>query len=244
MGTSHRGRGWRVGLALGALWLALSGEVGAQEVCRARLGDYCAPDRCGPCGEGQGDCDPGQCLPGLVCVEEGATDRCRPAESCTPGAGDYCAPDQCGPCGEGDGDCDPGQVCVEEGATDRCRAVGPGSNFQVQLDGVWRGVCCDGRVPEVSDRDCLWTESDRTLTDQTAGLKLDCPEGPPTACVCNGSGERMHGRDGSDVDTSLSRPDGGPIFPDFLVDTCVVVDADGTLVTEWTDGSCPSFRLE
>ena len=37
--------------------------------------DYC--EKCGPCAEGQGDCDPGQCADGLTCHEEGSIDRCR-----------------------------------------------------------------------------------------------------------------------------------------------------------------------
>src|SRR5688500_14834406 len=50
--------------------------------------NYCSSSECGPCVEGEGDCDPGQCEDGLECVEEGSVDHCR-AESCdaAPGAG-------------------------------------------------------------------------------------------------------------------------------------------------------------
>ncbi len=70
--------------------------VHASDDCTSRApgaGDYCAPDQCGPCWEGEGDCDPGQCGSGLTCAEEGSVDRCRPVEdTCdvAPGGGNYC----------------------------------------------------------------------------------------------------------------------------------------------------------
>ena len=88
------------------------------------------PDLCrdyGPCGAGQGDCDPGQCGAGLVCVNDVGAQYGLPAyydvcevPSGTP-SGDP-DPDLCrdyGPCGVGQGDCDPGQcgeglVCVAD----------------------------------------------------------------------------------------------------------------------------------
>ncbi|MEQ1507518.1 MAG: hypothetical protein ABMB14_35135, partial [Myxococcota bacterium] len=170
-------------------------EEGAVDHCRTVAGctpgamDFCATSECGPCAVGEGDCDPGQCEAGLTCVEEGAVDHCRSTAGCTPGASDFCATSECGPCADGEGDCDPGQceaglTCVEEGAVDHCRAAGAGaSNLEVRLGGVWTGVCCDGPTLALSDRDCFWTEYDRTLTDQNAGLKLDCPEGSPTCCT-------------------------------------------------------------
>jgi hypothetical protein len=227
------------------------------DACSGALGDldYCATDRCGPCGEGEGDCDPGQCASGFECVEEGAVDHCRPvADGCsaaTPGAMDYCATNRCGPCGEGEGDCDPGQCgsgleCVEEGGVDHCRTVGSGgggtSNLQVRLDGAWNPVCCDGGIPEVSDRDCWWTEYDRTLTDTAVGLKLFCPEGNPANCTCGSWGERMHGANGS-LDSSVGLPEGGPVYPNFGEETCVYITSSGRLATEWTNSGCPNFRL-
>ena len=175
-----------------------------------------------------------------------ATEACAEAE---PGAADYCASSQCGPCGEGEGDCDPGQcedglACAEEGAVDRCRAASGHSNLQVEVDGVWRGICCVGGVPELSDRDCRWTERDRVLTDETAGRALDCPEGSPKDCECDGSGERMHGWGGGHVDRSIGSRDGGPVYADYTQDTCVVVDEDGELRTAWTSSGCPRLRLE
>lgn len=174
------------------------------------------------------------------------------SESCSsadPGDGDYCASYNCGPCGEGEGDCDPGQcqaglVCVEEGAVDRCRSADSGySNFQVKVDGQWRGVCCDGSTLKVTDGDCWWTESNRRLTDQSAGLNLNCPEGSPTDCKCGGWAEPMHGINGWEVSASLSRSNGGPIYSNEGIETCVYVKSSGKLATRWTDSSCPAFRL-
>ncbi len=79
---------------------------------------------CGPCSEGQGDCDnDGECLLGLICGEDlgpmfgfGATvDICVQAATpttCTDplGSGSFCT--FCGPCGEGEGDCDSDAECA------------------------------------------------------------------------------------------------------------------------------------
>jgi hypothetical protein len=231
-------------------------EEGAIDHCRAvdtcaaapGASDYCASYQCGPCGNGEGDCDPGQCGPGLECVEEGAVDHCRP-DTCAaaPGASDYCTSAQCGTCAVGEGDCDPGQCdlgleCVEEGSVDHCRQASP-SNFEVKVSGVWKSVCCNGGTPGLSDQACSWTESDRILTDETAHLKLNCPEGNPAACVCDYNGERMHGSNGYEIDYSIHRNDGGPVYPNYQMETCVVVDASGHLKTAWSSASCPSFRL-
>ena len=86
--------------------------------------DFCASNRCGPCSEGEGDCDPGQCDPGLNCAEEGAVDHCRII-----------------PLGNGD------------------------SNLQVQINNIWKPICCVNGDLEISDQDCLWTELNRRLTD-------------------------------------------------------------------------------
>ncbi len=206
--------------------------------------DYCASSVCGPCAEGEGDCDPGQCAAGLECVEEGWVDHCWAEASCgTLGARDYCASSVCGPCAEGEGDCDPGQCaaglgCVEEGSIDHCRTVETGS-LEVQDDGVWKAVCCNGGTPELSAGDCEWSVSDRFLTDEGHGVKLDCLEGDPSDCVCNSTGETLHG-----ADYSIFLPGGGPLFPNYLEETCVVVKPDGRLATDWTDSACPDFRLD
>ena len=164
---------------------------------------FCSSDKCGPCDEGEGDCDPGQCLSGFECEEEGVVDRCRHATS---------------------------------GGKDS-------SNFQVRLNGEWKGICCNGGRLEVSARDCTWTEDGRVLTDESADLTLDCPEGRPKDCVCNATGERMHGLDGH-VNTSITLRNGAPIFSNNRLETCVVVGSKGELKTEWTDSSCPHFRLQ
>ena len=110
--------------------LVCANDVGAQyglpahyDVCETPNGGGTGvpnPDLCrdyGPCGVGQGDCDPGQCGEGLVCANDvGAQyglpahyDVCEVPSGNTPPAPD---PDYCrdyGPCGVGQGDCDPGQ---------------------------------------------------------------------------------------------------------------------------------------
>ena len=84
------------------------------------------PDYCqdfGPCSVGEGDCDPGQCGAGLVCINDVGAQYGLPAhyDVCeTPGGGsdpDYCQ--DFGPCSVGEGDCDPGQcgaglVCIND----------------------------------------------------------------------------------------------------------------------------------
>jgi hypothetical protein len=167
-----------------------------------------------------------------------------------PEDGDYCDEDLCGPCGEGEGDCDPGECqagleCVSEGSVDHCRPLAGGpSNLQVNLGGVWIGVCCDGDTPRISGGDCQWTEDGRRLTDEAEERTLDCPEGGPTSCDCsNGSGEKLHGYDGGNLDESIDLPLGGPIYSGGDKETCVVVDEDGELRTERIDEGCPDFRL-
>ena len=105
-------------------------DVGAQyglpayyDVCEVPSGTPSGdpdPDWCrdyGPCGVGQGDCDPGQCGEGLVCAADvgpqyglpAIYDVCEVPSGSSPPAPD---PDYCrdyGPCGVGQGDCDPGQ---------------------------------------------------------------------------------------------------------------------------------------
>ncbi len=242
--------------ALLALWASdavdLVTPAEATETCDALPGaqDYCASSPCGPCAEGQGDCDEGQCGPGLACVEEGTIDRCRRIDGAcgaAPDSPEYCAASGCGPCGEGAGDCEPGEcgpglACMEEGVVDRCRPWSGASNLEVLIGGVWRGVCCDGSRPEVSSEPCWWTEGDRILTDETADREMDCDEGGPQPCACGGSAERLHGVGGGEAENSLARPDGGPLYPDYRMGTCVDVTDDGELETRRTDASCPSFR--
>ena len=101
-------------------------DVGAQyglpahyDVCETPGGGP-DPDFCrdfGPCSDGQGDCDPGQCGPGLECVDNVGAQYGLPAhyDVCeTPGGGpdpDFCR--DFGPCSAGQGDCDPGQMWGE-----------------------------------------------------------------------------------------------------------------------------------
>ena len=93
--------------------------------------DYCRD--CGPCSEGQGDCDTNsECESGLNCVQVLGTDYCQSVGGCTLPAGhlDYCSDPACGPCGIGEGDCDTnsecesGLNCVQVIGTDYCQSVG------------------------------------------------------------------------------------------------------------------------
>ena len=84
------------------------------------------PHRCrdyGPCGVGQGDCDPGQCGAGLVCAADVGSQYGLPAhyDVCEVPSGTLTqAPDPhfCAsggpnyPCEAGEGDCDPGQCAA------------------------------------------------------------------------------------------------------------------------------------
>ena len=113
--------------------LVCANDVGAQyglpahyDVCETPSGRGTGvpnPDLCrdyGPCGVGQGDCDPGQCGEGLVCVADVGPQYSLPAiyDVCEVPSGssppdpdpDYCR--DYGPCGVGQGDCDPGQCAV------------------------------------------------------------------------------------------------------------------------------------
>ncbi len=106
------------------------GFTAATDVCRADnsggcpwpLGDprYCRD--CGPCADGEGDCDGNvQCVAGLGCSQNvGADfgfaaniDVCTAPDSSCPwplGHGRLCT--DCGPCAAGQGDCDSDQECV------------------------------------------------------------------------------------------------------------------------------------
>ncbi|MEM6928023.1 MAG: S8 family serine peptidase, partial [Myxococcota bacterium] len=108
--------------------------------CPWNPGDWNYCRDCGPCGEGEGDCEPGECESGLVCATDvgpnygwpSAVDVCElPAPTCpwSPGDWNYCR--DCGPCGQGEGDCEPGEcasglVC----ATD----VGPNYGWPSAVD--------------------------------------------------------------------------------------------------------------
>ena len=117
-----------------AAGLVCVNDVGAQyglpahyDVCEAGGRGQPDPDYCrdfGPCSAGQGDCDPGQCAAGLVCVNDVGAQYGLPAhyDVCEAGGRGQPDPDYCrdfGPCSAGQGDCDPGQcaaglVCVND----------------------------------------------------------------------------------------------------------------------------------
>jgi hypothetical protein len=78
--------------------------------------DYCRTSGCGPCDEGEGDCDnDGECAGDLYCDYVRGTDYCRSAGaggcSLPVGHSDYCRDPACGPCGAGEGDCDSNSEC-------------------------------------------------------------------------------------------------------------------------------------
>ncbi len=81
-------------------------------------GRFCTD--CGPCAQGEGDCDnDAECGSGLICADNvGAqfgfapgVDVCVASGGCTldPGNGRFCT--DCGPCGAGQGDCDQDSEC-------------------------------------------------------------------------------------------------------------------------------------
>ena len=131
------------------------GQPGHADYCR----DY------GPCRAGVGDCDPGQCASGLVCVNDVGARYGLPAhyDVCEArGSGpdpDYCVSNYCG---LGDGDCDPGQcdegVCVNDVGTryglpahyDVCEAGSrPDPDYCVSNDcGLGEGDCDPGQCDE------------------------------------------------------------------------------------------------
>jgi hypothetical protein len=59
--------------------------------------------------------------------------------------------------------------------------------------------------------------------------------------VCDSSGERLHSSTG-DLAGILGAT-GGTLYSDYEMATCVVINGDGELETDWTGASCPQFRL-
>jgi Trypsin-like peptidase domain len=147
--------------------------LGTRTACTLDPGDwaYCSDPACGPCAEGQGDCDSDQeCRPGLVCAQDvGAKygwdptmDVCeqpgsgQPSSLCTlqPGDWGYCSDPNCGPCDAGLGDCNsdsecqPGLVCLkgtgaEHGFAPSVDTCGPASARKCTLTkGDWN-YCAD-----------------------------------------------------------------------------------------------------
>lgn len=106
--------------------------LGVSDACDKQAGSwaYCTDPACGPCAEGEGDCDSEkECAQGLVCTQdvgaeygwEDTVDVCeKPLEAqvapseCErqPGDLDYCADPACGPCALNEGDCDSDSECL------------------------------------------------------------------------------------------------------------------------------------
>ena len=97
----------------------LVGVALARDWCVPPDPDYCVSR---VCGEGEGDCDPGQCGTGLVCVNDVGANYGLPDyyDVCEAAGGAHPDPDYCvnNTCGIGEGDCDPGQcdegTCVAD----------------------------------------------------------------------------------------------------------------------------------
>lgn len=141
------------------VWLCLllfsPSFVQAQDWCVPPDPDYCVTR---VCQKGEGDCDPGQCAAGLICVNDVGAQYGLPAhyDVCEAGSSGGADPDYCvnNYCGIGDGDCDPGQcdegTCVNDvganyglpGHYDVCEAVAPPppptTSGVGQFLGTWR----------------------------------------------------------------------------------------------------------
>jgi len=120
--------------------------------------DYCL--KCGPCVEGEGDCDSdSECESGLTCVQVTGTDYCQSGPCQLPvGHLDYCR--DCGPCAEGQGDCDnnsecqSGLTCVQVTGTDYCQSDGcphPVGHLDYCRD---CGPCAEGQGDCDNDNEC------------------------------------------------------------------------------------------
>ena len=102
----------RTALPLFFVLFSLSSHIQAQTQnwCVPPDPDYCVAR---VCQAGEGDCDPGQCGVGLVCVNDVGANYGLPAyyDVCEAVGGIQPDPDYCvnNTCGLGDGDCDPGQ---------------------------------------------------------------------------------------------------------------------------------------
>ena len=180
-----------------------------RDVCNLPLGDFEYCTACGPCLEGEGDCDSGQCDAGLVCVADVGTqlgfaaevDVCLTSgrEVCDLPLGDFEYCTTCGPCLEGEGDCDSGQcdtglVCVGD--------VGPQFGFAAEID-----VCL------------------------TSGQEVcDLPLGDFEYCSTCGPCQEGQGDcdAGECADGLTCIADNGPQFGfEALIDVCVVAEAGG-----------------
>ena len=114
--------------------------------------DYCLD--CGPCNNGEGDCDSNaECAAGTECVDNvganygwsSSVDVCETSCPWVPGDYDYCR--DCGPCADGEGDCDGDAEC----ATGLICAQDVGGNY---------GWNADVDVCEPPASTCPWVPGD------------------------------------------------------------------------------------
>ncbi|KPA09891.1 membrane or secreted protein containing Peptidase M23 domain protein [Candidatus Magnetomorum sp. HK-1] len=151
--------------------------------CRLTNGDWAYCSDCGPCSDGQGDCDSkSECKQGTVCVHDvgakygwsASVDVCEKQTGCQLSNGDwaFCSDSKCGPCKEGYGDCDSnsecksGLVCVDNvgakygwsASVDVCEKPSQGCRLN---NGNWSycsdpncGPCDDGQGDCDSNSEC------------------------------------------------------------------------------------------
>jgi hypothetical protein len=134
-----------------------------EPVCPHPVGhlDYCRD--CGPCAEGEGDCDnQRQCESGLICEEIPGVDTCQSVVCTLPvGHLDYCR--DCGACAEGEGDCDKdgeclsGLICAQVTGVDTCQTSSPICHHPVGHLDYCRdcGPCAEGEGDCDDDGECL-----------------------------------------------------------------------------------------
>lgn len=186
--------------------------------CSLANGDYDFCSSCGPCGEGEGDCDSdADCADGFICAADLGSDYglgsfvdvCIPADVCPVPIGhpDYCA--LCGPCAAEAGDCDDSDQCAS-------------------------GLTC---VADVGDSYGWWATTD-------VCLQLECPlePGDPDYCVVCGPCESEQGDCDSDsecgTDLVCVNNVGATYGFTYYTDVCVEVEEGECPVSENSSDYC------
>ena len=168
--------------------------------CQLPVGhnDYCRD--CGPCPEGEGDCDNNsECLGDLTCPQVTGTDTCQAVPDCQlpVGHNDYCR--DCGPCPEGEGDCDTDSeclgdlICPQVSGTDTCQFVPPVCPHPVGHADYCRdcGPCAEGEGDCDNDGEC---ENGLVCVPN-----LQVPDTDTCQDTCPGDSDRDKDVDGADL---------------------------------------------
>jgi hypothetical protein len=167
--------------------------------------DYCRA--CGPCAEGQGDCDSdSECQDGLTCPDVPGTDTCQSGPPACPhpiGHLDYCR--DCGPCAEGQGDCDSdsecqdGLTCPDVPGTDTCQSGPPACPHPVGHLDYCRdcGPCAAGQGDCDNDGEC---QSGLSCV-QVSGTDVCCPHPLGHLDYCRDCGPCGSGQGDCDSDS-------------------------------------------